>query len=71
MVWFNRLVHSPINTLPRAGLGKEIFMSKQIRLLIILVIGVALMGYPYFVSDGWLVFAIGAVLCYLLYLFRE
>ena len=36
-----------------------------------MIIGVALMGYPYFVSDGSLVFIIGAALCYLLYLFRE
>ena len=36
-----------------------------------MIIGVALMGYPYFVSDGRLVFIIGAALCYLLYLFRE
>jgi len=36
-----------------------------------LAIGVALMVYPYFVSEAWLVFAIGAVLCFLLYLTRE
>lgn len=36
-----------------------------------MLIGIALMVYPYFVSEGWLVFAIGALLCYLLYLFRE
>ena len=36
-----------------------------------MIIGVALMAYPYFIADGWLVFLIGAALCYLLYLFRE
>ncbi len=36
-----------------------------------MIIGVALMGYPYFVSETWLVFSIGALLCFLLYLFRE
>jgi len=35
-----------------------------------MLIGVALMIFPYFVSEGWLVFAIGAALSYLLYLFR-
>lgn len=36
-----------------------------------MIIGVALMAYPYFIADGWLVFLIGAALCYLLYLFRD
>ncbi|MEI6072511.1 MAG: hypothetical protein WCS31_12015 [Verrucomicrobiae bacterium] len=35
------------------------------------LIGVALMVYPYFVSETWLVFSIGALLCYMLYLFRN
>ena len=36
-----------------------------------MIIGVLLMVYPYFISDGTMVFLIGAALCYLLYLFRE
>lgn len=43
----------------RAGLAKP------------MIIGIILMVYPYFVSEGWLVFLIGIILCYLLYLFRE
>ncbi|MFZ4774664.1 MAG: hypothetical protein ACOYM3_04835 [Terrimicrobiaceae bacterium] len=36
-----------------------------------MLIGVALMGYPYFIADGFLVFVIGAALCFLLYFFKE
>jgi hypothetical protein len=36
-----------------------------------MILGVALMAYPYFVSESWAVFLIGAALCYLLYRFRE
>jgi len=36
-----------------------------------MIIGVLLMVYPYFIPDGTMVFLIGAVLCFLLYLFRE
>ncbi len=36
-----------------------------------MLIGVALMGYPYFVDDATLVFAIGAGLCSLLYFLRD
>ena len=36
-----------------------------------MLIGVALMLYPYFVSDGTMVFLIGAALCFALYLFLE
>ena len=35
-----------------------------------MIIGVALMVYPYFVSETWVFFSIGALLCFLLYLFR-
>lgn len=45
--------------------GKRIGQAKP------MAIGVALMGYPYFVSEAWLVMAIGALLCFLLYLTRE
>lgn len=36
-----------------------------------MIIGIVLMIYPYFVSEGWLVFLIGVALCFLLHLFRE
>jgi len=36
-----------------------------------MLIGVALMVYPYFVDDGMLVFLIGAGLCSLLYFLRD
>jgi len=35
------------------------------------LIAVLLMVYPYVVSEAWLVYAIGALLCYGLYLFRK
>jgi hypothetical protein len=34
-------------------------------------ISVALMFYPYFVDETWLLYAIGLALCAALYLFRE
>jgi len=34
-------------------------------------IGVALMAFPYFVSELWLIYAIGIVLCGALYFWRE
>ena len=52
------------------GMGAFVF-GKRRGLAMPMIIGVALMGYPYVVSDGTLVFVIGAGLCYLLYLFRE
>ena len=36
-----------------------------------MTLGVALMTYPYFVSQAWLLYGIGSVLCVGLYLFRE
>jgi len=52
------------------GMGAFVF-GKRRGLAKPMIIGVALMAYPYFISDGTLVFVIGAALCYLLYLFRE
>ena len=52
------------------GMGAFVF-GKRRGLAKPMIIGVALMVYPYFISDGLLVFLIGAALCYLLYLFRE
>ena len=36
-----------------------------------MVIGVALMAYPYFISQPWILYAVGCVLCLGLYVFRE
>lgn len=33
--------------------------------------GVALMAYPYFIANVWLVYVIGIALCASLYVFRE
>jgi len=52
------------------GMGAFVF-GKRKGLAKPMLIGVALMVYPYFISNEWLVFIVGAVLCYLLYLFRE
>jgi hypothetical protein len=35
------------------------------------LIGVALMTYPWFVEQTWLLYGVGAVLCVALYYFRE
>ena len=35
-----------------------------------MVIAVALMVYPYFVSETWLLYAVGVALCAALYFFR-
>jgi hypothetical protein len=34
-------------------------------------IGVALMAYPYFVEQTWLLYAIGALLCGAFFVFKE
>jgi hypothetical protein len=34
-------------------------------------IGLALMVYPYFVSQGWLLYTIGLALCVALYVWRD
>lgn len=36
-----------------------------------LVIGIALMAYPYFVSQTWLLYTVGCVLSLGLFIFRE
>lgn len=35
------------------------------------LIGIALMVYPYFIEQAWMVFAVGFALCFSLYVFRE
>ena len=36
-----------------------------------LSIGIALMVYPYFVEETWMIYAIGALLCVGLFVFRD
>ena len=36
-----------------------------------MVIGIVLMAYPYFVSQTWLLYAVGCALCLGLYVLRE
>ncbi|MDB5812902.1 MAG: hypothetical protein JWM03_1900 [Rhodocyclales bacterium] len=36
-----------------------------------MVVGVALVAFPYFVSETWLIYAIGSVLCVLLFVLRD
>jgi hypothetical protein len=52
------------------GLGAFIY-GKKLVLFKPMVIGVALMAYPYFVPQTWLLYAIGCALCLGLYLFRD
>lgn len=52
------------------GMGAFVY-GKRRGLLKPMVLGIALMAYPYFIADAWLVYAVGAGLCTLLYLFRE
>ena len=34
-------------------------------------IGIALMVYPYVISETWLMYAVGTALCFALYMFRK
>lgn len=36
-----------------------------------IVIGIVLMAYPYFISQTWLIYAIGCVLCGALFVLRD
>ena len=51
------------------GLGMFIYGKKQ-RLAVPLAVGIALMVYPYFVANTYLLVAIGAALVCLPYFFR-
>ena len=51
------------------GMGAFVY-GKRTGLAMPMILGVALMGYPYFVSDFWMTFGIGVGLCVLLYRFR-
>lgn len=52
------------------GMGAFVYGRKSAQLRPI-VLGIALMVYPYFVSATWLVFTIGAALTAGLFVFRE
>jgi hypothetical protein len=52
------------------GLAAFVYGKKQM-LWRPLVIGVALMAYPYFVAKLWWLYLIGAGLCAALYLWRD
>ncbi len=52
------------------GLGAFLFGKKSSRWQP-MVFGVALMGYPYFISQTWLLYIIGSALCFGLYFFRD
>ena len=53
-------------------IGMAVFASgKRNTNLVLLVCGVLLMGYPYFVSGPWLMGIIGASLCTVAWFFRD
>ncbi len=45
--------------------GKKMVLYKP------MIIGIALMAYPYFVPQTWLLYTVGCALCVGLYVFRE
>ena len=47
------------------------YRGKKLSLPIVKWLGVALMVYPYFVSETWLMFALGAALCVGLFVYRD
>jgi hypothetical protein len=51
------------------GLAAFVYGKKMVRYGP-MVIGLVLMAYPYFVSETWLVYAIGCALCVALFLAR-
>jgi hypothetical protein len=52
------------------GLGVFIYGRRMV-LWKPMVVGIALMSYPYFIAQTWLIYAIGCVLCLGLYVFRD
>jgi len=52
------------------GLGAFMYGKKMVRYKP-MVIGIALMAYPYFVPQTWLLYAVGCALCVGLYAVRE
>ena len=53
-------------------IGVGVFMyGRKMVLYKPMVIGIALMAYPYFVPQTWLIYTIGCALCLALYVLRE
>jgi hypothetical protein len=53
-------------------IGLGVFMyGKKMVLYKPMIIGIALMAYPYFVPQTWLIYTIGCALCLGLYFFRD
>ena len=52
------------------GLGAFLY-GKKGALWTPAIIGIVLMVYPYFVSETWILFAVGSGLCAALYFFRD
>jgi len=54
------------------AIGLGVFMyGKKMVLYKPMVIGIALMAYPYLVPQTWLIYTIGCALCLALYFFRD
>lgn len=61
-----------IGSLLFSAIGFVAFVyGKKMTLWRPMVLGILLMGYPYFVSDVWLMYGIGVALTAALYFFRE
>lgn len=55
-----------------SGIGFVAFVyGKKMALWRPMVLGILLMGYPYFVSDTWVMYGIGVLLTAGLYVFRD
>lgn len=52
------------------GLAAFVY-GKKMALWTPMVIGIALMAYPYFVPQTWLIYTIGGALCLGLFVFRN
>jgi len=52
------------------GFGAFVYGKKMV-LYKPMVIGIALMAFPYFVSRTWMMYAVGCTLCLVLYFFRD
>ncbi len=52
------------------GFGAFVY-GKRMVLYKPMVIGIALMAFPYFVSRTWMMYAVGCILCLGLYFFRD
>jgi hypothetical protein len=52
------------------GLAAFLYGKRSV-LIVPMVLGLALMGYPYFVSDTWLLYAIGLALTAACWYFRH